>query len=300
MSAPWLLTIALLFIGLAVLRRARRRRGADVSVTAHYTNGTWTWGRLPGAELLDNPVARTVFNVTNWTLALAAPFTRAPSLRRSLVQRHVMIDHLVADAGAADVLELAAGLSRRGVTVSADAGVRYTEVDREHVLGRKRRLLARSADGSAALARPNLRLVAADLAAAPLDGLVTAAAGAPLFVIAEGLFMYLDADGQRALWRRIRALFDGRSGTFVFDLVPTAEQPAPGVAGRALEWWFKRFTRGATMTRDTRTRADLAAELTGLGFAVELLEPSSAPARWSLPFTGARTQMLLFVCRVAP
>jgi O-methyltransferase involved in polyketide biosynthesis len=269
--------------------------GRDVSITAFYTNATWTWGKLAGAELLASGPARAVFAVTNFVLALTRPFHRAPSVAHGLLQRHIMIDRLLADAAPAHVLELAAGLSRRGVATSADPAVTYTEVDRAPVVAYKRRLLARSLEGQAVLARPNLRLVAADLAEAPLDGIAT---GAPLFVIAEGLFMYLDADAQRALWRRVRALFADRPGTFVFDLVPGAEQPSPGRAGRVLEWVFTRFTGGGTVVRDPRDRDAIATELQGMGFVVERFEPRDVAGPWKLPHSDVQTLQLLFVCRV--
>ncbi|HKA90641.1 MAG TPA: class I SAM-dependent methyltransferase [Haliangiales bacterium] len=280
------------------LRRAAADRHGDLSVTALYTSGAWSWGRLPGAELLASREAKAAFDGTNLVLAVTSLFASGPSLRCSLIQRHLMIDRLLADAGAKHVLELAAGLSRRGVAVTADPTVRYTEVDRAPVIAHKRRLLARSDAGRAALARPNLRLVGADVVDAPLGDLADAPDGAPLFVIAEGLLMYLDAPAQRSLWRRIRALFDRRPGVLVFDLVPLAEHARVGRAGRALRWLFRRATRGARFARDARTRHDIAAELRDLGFAVELLEPSAVIDRWRLPHGDVRTQQLLFVCRV--
>ena len=149
----------------------------DLTVTALYTSATWTWAKLPCAELLACDEARRVFDATNLVMAIVGFFKRAqPSLRHSLVQRHLLIDALVAEARPAQVLELAAGLSRRGVTLSADPRVSVTEVDRAGVIEKKRALLSRTEPGRAALARDNLRLVAADLAQADLDSLVTAPA----------------------------------------------------------------------------------------------------------------------------
>lgn len=279
---------------------SKPKQPPDLSITALYTNATWTWGKLPNAELLANVEAKRVFDATNGVLDLMRLVRRrVPSLRHSLIQRHLIIDGLMAEARPAHVLELAAGLSRRGLTASADPTVTYVEVDRAPVIARKRALLERTPAGRAALARPNLRLVSADLAdpSVSLADLVTAPPGAPLFVIAEGLFMYLDAAAQHALWTRLRALFASRPGTLVFDLVPTIEQPKPGAFGRSLEWLMKRFTGGASFTRDTRTRDDLAADLRALGFTVELMAPQDVIDRFALPHRDVRTQQLIFVCR---
>jgi O-methyltransferase involved in polyketide biosynthesis len=287
-----LVVVLVLSVGL----RGGDERPRDLAVTALYTSAAWRWGGLPDADLFASREAQAVFDTTNLALALLA--RGAPALPEGLVQRHRVIDRLLAEAGVAHVLELAAGLSRRGVTVSGDAAVTYTEVDRAHVLARKRALLERTPAGRAVLARPNLRLVAADLAVAPLADLVGAPAGAPLVVIAEGLFMYLDAEAQRAAWRRVRALFEGRSGRFLFDLVPPAEQPAPGRAGRLLERAMRRATGGATIVAAPRTRADISADLEALGFAVRALDPAALAEAWGLPYRARPTQQLVWECRV--
>jgi O-methyltransferase involved in polyketide biosynthesis len=269
----------------------------DLSITALYTSATWSWGRLPCAELLATAEARWIFHLTNFVLWVARLFRwDLPSLRHSLLHRHLVIDQLAADARPTQVIEIASGLSRRGVSMSAKPSLRYTEIDLPEMVNRKRELLGRTPAGQAALARENLRLLASDVATTPLDRLVEP--GAALFVIAEGLFMYLNADEQQQLWTRIRQLFEITPGTFVFDLVPTGEQPRPGLVGRALEALMKVFTRGRSFERDARTRDDIAAALNVAGFSrVELLEPRSVARAWALPFADVRTQQLLFVCR---
>jgi O-methyltransferase involved in polyketide biosynthesis len=280
-------------------RRAPRRSSderADLAITAFYTAHAWHWGQLDQADLFTSRRTRDVFNATNLVLGAARVVRRLPSLRHGLVQRHVMLDHLCAASGCAQVLELAAGLSRRGASRSADPRVRYVEVDLPPMIAEKQRLLARTERGRAVLARENLVLVPGD--AATLD-LASVLAPGPVFVIAEGLFMYLDAAAQRALWGRIAALVAARPGSaLAFDLLPTAEEPPPGVVGRALEGMLKRFTRGRTFAKDVRTRDDLAGDLRAAGFArVDALEPAAAPAAWQLPFLGERTRILVWHAR---
>jgi O-methyltransferase involved in polyketide biosynthesis len=270
----------------------------DLSVTALYTAGTWAWAGLPGAELFAHDGTRNVFAVTNAALGLRNALRRSPSsLRHTLVQRHVMIDRLVEDAATAHVLELAAGLSRRGAHVSADPAITYTEVDLPHVIARKRALLEGSPAGRAVLARRNLRLVEGDLAAIDLAALGAAPADAPLTIVAEGLLMYLDADAQRGLFRRVRAALPA-GGLFVFDLVPMGEQPAPGASGKLLGWLMRRSTGGADFVRDARTRVEVAADLRAAGFEVAMIEPATAPARWGVPHLDQPTQQLVFAAWV--
>jgi O-methyltransferase involved in polyketide biosynthesis len=274
-------------------------KSGDLSVTALYTCQTWVWGGLPYAKLFAHPAAKRVFDATNAALALSRVFRRdfAP-LRQSLIHRHALIDALVKRAAPGQVLELAAGLSRRGATFSENPAISYTEVDLPHVVKRKRELLERTAEGRAVLARPNFRLVEADLEQAELSPWVDP--GRPAFVIAEGLMMYLQPPAQRRIWTQARALAERATDvSFAFDLVPTSEQPAPGAVGRALEAAMKAFTRGRAFERDGRTRQEIAAELRAIGFSdVELLEPAVLARAWDLPFPDARTQQLLFFARV--
>jgi O-methyltransferase involved in polyketide biosynthesis len=111
--------------------------------------------------------------------------------------------------------------------------------------------------------------------------------------------MYLTADEQRSLWRRVvEALAKAPSGTFVFDLVPAGEEWHTGVVGRVLDRLLRRVTGGSTFVKDERSRHDVATELRDAGFeTVELLEPDALVDRWNLPFAEARTRVLLFRCR---
>jgi O-methyltransferase involved in polyketide biosynthesis len=121
----------------------------------------------------------------------------------------------------------------------------------------------------------------------------------PLFVIAEGLMMYLPPEAQRDLWGRVRRLGDLAGDVrLVFDLVPACEQPKPGVVGRTLEAAMKAFTGGRTFERDARTRSDIAEEVRRAGFArVDCTEPHEVAGAWGLPFPEMRTQQLLFDAR---
>ncbi|MEZ4269395.1 MAG: class I SAM-dependent methyltransferase [Myxococcota bacterium] len=270
----------------------------DLSVTALYTSETWRWAGFEGAELLATPDSRNVFRVTNFVLGIARLFVwRIGSLRTSLAQRHAMLDHLAKSAGADCVFELASGLSRRGVALSADPSLRYTEVDLPPMVARKRALLERTPEGRAVLARPGFQLVGADVTDADLAAL--APAGGHLLVIAEGLLMYLDAAAQRALWQRIAALADGRRAlTLLFDFLPSPEEPRPGPIGRALAWLMKRFTGGQGFVRDTRDRQDITEELRGLGYAeVSATTPADVAEAWALPYPAKPGRQVIWRCR---
>ena len=119
---------------------------ADLSVTALYTSQVWAWGHLSHAELLATVDGKRVFDATNAALAVARLVRRdMPDLRYALLHRHAMIDHLLDDAPDRRVVELAAGLSRRGAAYCRERD--YTEIDLPPVIAKKRELLARTPDG---------------------------------------------------------------------------------------------------------------------------------------------------------
>lgn len=272
------------------------RRG-DLSMTALYTSGVWTWARLSHAHLFATIDAKRVFDATNAALGIASVLKRGHApLRHSLLHRHEMIDHLLRASGVRTVIELAAGLSRRGAAVTEDPRVRYTEIDLPHVIERKRELLQRSAEGKAVLARPGLQLIAADVETVELEAYRVR--DEPVFVIAEGLMMYLPAVARRALFAKIRRLGDVR---LVFDLVPTSEQAPPGVTGRVLEAAMKRFTRGRSFERDARTRDDIIEELAGWD-PIEAIASTDVAHAWKLAGPDLKTEMVVFsaVSRATP
>ncbi len=273
-------------------------KSQDLSVTALYTAQTWVWAGFEGARVFESEQSRAVFGATNLFLGLAGLFRwGAPSLHKGLAQRHALIDALARRAGHAQVLELAAGLSARGLRWAE--GVRYTEVDLPHVVVLKRQCL----EGAGVVLREGHALIGADLREGGAEALELGALLTPgaATLIAEGLLMYLTPDEQRGLWRRAVGALRGRGGVLIFDLVPPCEQRAPGWVGRGLGWLMRRFTGGQAFTVDARGREALRAELLEAGFSwVRALDTSALAAQEGLPFEGARTQQVVWVAEVSP
>lgn len=273
-------------------------KAGDLSVTALYTSQVWVWGELSHAHLFANQGAKRVFDVTNAVLAALRMFNhKLAPLRHSLLHRHTMIDHLLRESGDRYVIELAAGFSRRGAAASSDAHVTYTELDLPTVVERKRELLQRTAEGRAVLARPGLRLVEGDVETVVLEPFVRP--GEPVFVIAEGLMMYLTADARRRLFAKVRQLAAITGDVrFVFDLTPTNEETAPGIGARMVDAAMKRSTGGRSFERDAGTRDDIVTGLREAGFEdIEAVVPSDIAHAWNLPEPDRRTHVVLFVCQ---
>jgi len=245
----------------------------------------WAWGRLSHAELLATVDGKRVFDATNAALAAARVVRRdLPDLRYALLHRHAMIDHLL-DEAPGHVIELAAGLSRRGAAYCRSRA--YTEIDLPPVVAKKRELLARTPAGREVL--EHLTLVAGDVAEVSLSEL-----DVPAVVIAEGLLVYLAGDARRRLFAKVR----GAASAFVFDLVPANEEPAPGAIGRLLEAAMKRFTGGRSFERDATTRAQIERELRDAGFtAATAIASRDVAHAWHLPHPSRATNTLVWLAR---
>jgi O-methyltransferase involved in polyketide biosynthesis len=272
----------------------------DLSGTALYTSQAWAWGGLSHAHLFASSDAKRVFDATNAVLAAARMFNRklAP-LRHSLLHRHTMIDHLLRESDYRHVIELAAGFSRRGAAATSDAHMTYTELDLPPVIERKRELLQRTDEGRAVLARPGLRLIKGDVETVSLEPFMRH--NEPVFVIAEGLMMYLAADARHYLFAKVRKLAATAGELrFVFDLTPRSEEPEPGIPGRMIEAAMRRSTGGRSFERDARTRDDIVTALHEAGFNdVEVVTPRDIAHMWNLPNPDRRTQVVLFVTRAS-
>lgn len=269
---------------------ARDRR---IGPTAHYTAYVWERLGFPHAELFATARGARLFwsfRAAGEWLASASP--RVPSMEQYLGLRHRLIEGAL-EAHAPDaIVELGAGLSRRGVTWAADRGVAYTEADLPHMVEAKRGMLARRAPE--ALRRRlegTLRIEAADVLDPGLgERLRSWLAGARRpAVIAEGVVGYFDPDERRRILRSVRAgLGEGGRGIFLCDLRTRDAAPAMGPAVGALRLAIRVATRGRGAREDFADDAEVRAFFEEAGFAAaEKLDAARLPDLAHLSFPAA-------------
>jgi O-methyltransferase involved in polyketide biosynthesis len=214
------------------------------------------------------------------------------SLRHTLLQRHSGIEHLLHASQLPQVIEIAAGFSPRGSAFSADAALRYFEVDLPAVIAAKRARLAASPTGLRVLGRANLTLLEADATA--MDW--TQFPECRSFVITEGLMMYFERAVQLRIWRSVASFLSRSGGEYVFDYLPISDEPPRSMAGKLLSRWRGSPKRG--FAYDDRTREDVAKDLHDCGFnAVEVFASQEFARAWRLPCPRANTRVLLYRCR---
>ncbi len=113
-----------------------------ISPTAHYTGYVWCRNELSPPELATT-TGRAMFHALRGPMRLASLASGGLTLEKLLLQRHLIIDHLLDEAIRAgrvtQVLEIAAGLSGRGRRfTNRHPSLRYIEGDLPGMAARKR------------------------------------------------------------------------------------------------------------------------------------------------------------------
>jgi len=247
---------------------------ARISPTAYYTGHVWCKNGLSDPAL-DTREGAALFLLAQPIMRIARNFTGGVTLEDMLLQRHRVIDHLLARAiesgRIGQVLELAGGMSGRGIRFSrryADLGLRYVEGDLPAMAARKRASLA-----TVSLLGGRLSVVDVDVlhdegprsigeaTRALLDPNVGTA------IVTEGLLNYFDLESVAGMWQRFsRFLRQFPRDLYVADVyLEGAVAHLPAVRGfrRMLET----FTRGQTHLH-FQERPEVVDALRTHGFAV--------------------------------
>ncbi|MEZ4446708.1 MAG: class I SAM-dependent methyltransferase [Polyangiaceae bacterium] len=214
-----------------------------ISPTAHYTGYVWSRNGLSPPRFATTRGA-AMFHALEGPMRLAAATTGGLTLERMLLQRHLVIDHLldraIASGRVGQVVEIAAGMSGRGLRFSERYPfLRYVEGDLPGMVARKRIAVG--------TAPPGLSLVAID--ALVDDGphaLVTRIAPRlderkGVAVITEGLLSYYSQADAEGMWRRfLRLTAHCPSALYLSDVHFDHLQAAASRAFRRGLGWFAR------------------------------------------------------------
>jgi O-methyltransferase involved in polyketide biosynthesis len=194
-----------------------------VSPTAHYTGYVWARNGLsdPALETLEG---RILFESLRLPMTVNAVLGRG-TLESYLLARHRAIDALleraINDGRVAQVVEVAAGLSPRGLRFTRRHGDRltYVEADLPDMVARKRAALERIeslSDRHRVEEVDALREQGPGSLAELTSRLDT---GAGLAIITEGLLGYLPTDSVLELWARFaEVLAPFPAGRYISDL----------------------------------------------------------------------------------
>lgn len=258
-----------------------------IAPTAHYTAYVWHRLGMPHAELFATPLGAALF----WGFRVAGEGALprlapgVPSMQRYLELRHRGIERAVEAIAPDRIIELGAGLSRRGVTF-ASRGIAYVEVDLPAMTALKQRLIeARASAALKAQIASKLTQLAADVLDERFEReLASLVRGAERpVVIAEGLLGYFARPDRERLVRSIARALDGR-GALVCELRTAPADAAVAGAVRVLKGGIRLVTRGRGTREDFADHDDVRRFFLDAGFAeakpLAPLEPSiRTPAR---------------------
>jgi O-methyltransferase involved in polyketide biosynthesis len=179
------------------------------------------------------PFARRAAELLLGTDGVAAGTARLSAIAgaelrvRHFEERYRSIDALLAEEGAARVLEIAGGLSFRGLALAQRHAVTYVDTDLPAMIESKTRLVAALDAGPLV---GELRLRALD--ALDPEGFRAAVAELPpgsIAIVNEGLLMYLDPGEKRRLAASIREALVARGGVWITADIYLRGPPDPRI-----------------------------------------------------------------------
>ncbi len=254
-----------------------------ISPTAHYTAYVWVKNQL-SHPALGTERGRRMYQALRPFNAVWSRLASRSNLEEHLLARHRSLDDLVGESvlsgAVGQVVELAAGLSGRGLRLSrAFPKLTYVESDLPRMAVEKCARL----DG-AALRGPRHQVVALDaLDSDPQSPLSLEGVCATLdptvgtAIVTEGLLGYLPEDIVAGLWHRIGAVLRRfPTGAYFSDLY-LADDVADSGAVRAFRLALGAFVRGKTHTQ-AKHQAEARRILGEAGFSN--VQIHSLPGGW--------------------
>lgn len=242
---------------------------AEIAPTAHYTAYAWHRLGFPHAEHFVTAKGRRLF----WSFRaagewLAVLHPTVPSMLQYLELRHRCIEHALDQADPDRVVEIGAGLSRRGLTWAADRGVDYVEIDLPHMVEAKQRMIAERVPAAVrSRARDRLRHEAVDVTGPGFQAWLEKTLGGasrPL-VVSEGVLGYFDRGERERVARAVARALGGR-GSFVCDLRSKEGGHSVAAAAMLLRSGIWLVTRGRGAREDFPSRAAIASYFEQAGF----------------------------------
>lgn len=186
---------------------------ADISLTARYTAAAWDALGLPHGERFSDRRGRFLFRLSMLLGRLLPGQVGSTLVESALMPRHLFLDHWIRTHGVEQVVEVASGFSRRGVTLAGE-GVRYVEVDRPAIIQQKA-ALCRDLPPEALPLFLGLDATQPDFVPRVLQACDPARR---TVLITEGLSPYFDREGYLSLLRPLHEVATALDATLLTDV----------------------------------------------------------------------------------
>lgn len=254
-------------------------RDAKIAPTAHYTAYAWHRLGLSHADLFVTPRGRRLY----WAFRaggewIARTQRATPLLVDVLAYRHLLIDRELSRLAPDRVIELGAGLSRRGLASVLDHGVaRYLEIDLPHMASAKRAALDRAPRAIRDALGTRLEVRAVDLLSPDVGAILASElrGARRAVVIAEGVLGYFPLSERAHIVRAIaEGLAAADEGAFLCDLRDTERAGELRSAIRFMRGAVRLVTRGRGLREDFASASVIRAFFAQHGLAsAEPVEP---------------------------
>ena len=247
-----------------------------IGPTAHVTAYAWYQLGMPYGQLFATREGAAMYWTFRHTADRVGRRFGVPSLLDYLEFRHRMLEAQLERLQPDVIVELGAGLSRRGITWVLDHGIRYVEIDLPHMTLAKRRMLEGGAGRVLrALRDESLLLRSSDIFSADFpDELAELLQGAARpVVLSEGMLDYFELPVREALLRNLVAgLRRVGGGHYLTDLQHAERERRFGPAATVLRQAIKLATRGQGPARPFRDleHVDRVFALAGFDEGLEL------------------------------
>lgn len=245
---------------------------SSISLTGHFTAQVWVRHGVPCAERFDTVEGRLIYRLLGPVFSAAARIGY-PTPPQFLIQRHRIMDALVARLQPPQLVELAAGLSPRCLAWAQQGGGLVVDTDLDPVVQLKARMLGPEVPHGYHLAP--LDVVASRDYAATLGALVTQRS--PTVVITEGILPYLPLSLVRHLFARVAALIGAcGGGAYITDVHHHQELDRLGAPG-AIFWRALQLVTRTSGHRMIENRAQGTQLLGAAGFREVIVHD---PSEW--------------------
>jgi O-methyltransferase involved in polyketide biosynthesis len=230
---------------------------ARIGPTAHVTAYAWHRLGMPYGDLFTTREGARMYWIFRGTVDWTTRWLPVPSLLEFLEFRHRLMEAQLERLEPDRIVELGAGLSRRGITWALDRQIPYVEIDLPHMSAAKRAMIERGPGRvRRAVESKDLELRSTNILAPGFaDELSSLLAGAKRpVVISEGMLPYFPFPDAEKLLRNIVAGLrsTGVTGYYLTDLQRADRERKFGPAPQVLRQAINLVTRGQGADRPFR------------------------------------------------
>ncbi len=185
--------------------------------------------------------------------------------------RFKLVDRLLEQAGAKQILEIASGFSPRGIRLAQNPSVKYVEVDLPAIIELKKDILHKLEQKVKIPTTVNLHFVAGNaLKMHDMERAVQWFGEEPIAVVNEGLLRYLSFDEQTSLARNIHRLLERHSGVWITPDISVQKKGPRPPDGKAEERLQVERMSGIDLSKNRFENEQTArAFFENLGFSIE-------------------------------